>query len=335
MNARQKRSLLLAVGVLAVLVIVLLAVKAVSRRKAADDAGADSSAETLGDGTDSVSALDWDNGSTVISLTRDEDGTWHWAGDADFPLDPSYPDAITETLSALTPQQTITDGDTLEAYELDEPTRTLTVTRADGSSTLYRFGKNTTDGSSCYLLVGEEENPVYIVDGALRDQLDVGIYDMMLLPELPAPAESEMKSIHITGAKETELTATVSEADPDSSAADGDAAVSWRSEGANVTDAAQELVSSLSGLTLSKCADYKPSAQAVTLCGLDTPRAVLELSYQAGGADKTFRLQVGASAADGSGYYVRVDEDSTVYTMSADALSALLAVADSGLSPAA
>ena len=102
-----------------------------------------------------------------------------------------------------------------------------------------------------------------------------------------------------------------------------------------MTDAAQELVSSLSGLTLSKCADYKPTAQAVTLCGLDTPRAVLELSYQAGGADKTFRLQVGASAADGSGYYVRVDEDSTVYTMSADALSALLAVADSGLSPAA
>jgi hypothetical protein len=41
------------------------------------------------------------------------------------------------------PQQTITEGDTLEAYGLDSPAMTLTATAAAGTQTTFALGNAT------------------------------------------------------------------------------------------------------------------------------------------------------------------------------------------------
>ena len=65
--------------------------------------------------------------------TRFTEGAKPWADDPDFPLDDTTVTAMVDLLTSLKPQQTITDGDTLEAYGLDDPFATLTATTPETS----------------------------------------------------------------------------------------------------------------------------------------------------------------------------------------------------------
>ncbi len=327
---QKKRMLLITLGILAVLIAVLLAVKSCSSDAETTDQDNAHAGEVLS-GTDDVTALDWKNKDTTISLAPDENGNWYWTGNPDFPLDPAYPGQLLETLSSLTPQQTITHGDTLESYGLDEPSRTLTATHADGTATLYQLGRDTTDGKSCYLLLDGDESTVYIIDGSLRDQLDLGIYNMMDLPELPALTEEKLVSIQISGTAETSLTA----ADKPPEGDETETEVHWYSGGTDVTDDAQDVVTALSALSLDSCADFDPSDKAVSLCSLETPTATIQVIYlDDKGAEQTLTLYVGSKSADGTGCYVRMDDDTTIYIMTSATLETLLSVAQDGLASA-
>lgn len=326
-------------AVLAVLVLglaVLLAVTAALKRSAARKEAAAASSGQVTAQDAGYTALSYSNSTATLSFAVDESGAWYWTDDPDFPLDESYVVKLINLISGLKPQQTITQGDTLEAYGLDQPAVTLTATDAAGVQSTFALGNTTTDGKSCYLLLNGAETPVYIIDGSLRDALSKGIYEMMELPQLPVLTDAQMASVTVDGAVQTVLIASADETAPaDSSAASSaEPAVTWRSQGANVTD--NQDVTSLLGevraLTLSACQDYKPSAQAVTLCGFDAPRCTLTVAYTDGGQEsRTLTLTVGKSTADGSGLYVRLADDTTVYSMTADSLKTLLSVADSGL----
>ena len=109
----------------------------------------------------------------------------------------------------------------------------------------------------------------------------------------------------------------------------------WSSGGTDVTgnETVQSLISAVRTLSIDKCVDYKPSAEAVSLCGFDAPAAAVTVIYRDDtDAEQTLTLTVGAAASDGASRYVRINDDSTVYAMSADSLSAVLTVAAGGLS---
>ena len=89
-------------------------------------------------------------------------GNWIWADDPEFPLDDSTVQGILALLTDLRPQQTITEGDTLEAYGLGPAFATLTATRPDGGTLTVALGNTTTDGDSYYMLPGRAgESGVY------------------------------------------------------------------------------------------------------------------------------------------------------------------------------
>jgi hypothetical protein len=344
MNASQKKNLRNLIVLVVLLAAVLGIVLAVNRSKAKKEAAqAASSAETAVTASGaSYTALTYNNGTATLSFTANGDGTWSWADDTEFPLDSDYITKIVNTLSGLTPQQTITDGDTLDAYGLENPAMTLTATADDGTKTTVALGNATTDGNSYYMLLNGEESPVYIIAGDLHSELSSGIYDMMKLPTLPVLTADQISSITVTGKVSTTLTAQVSAA-ADSSAASSSASssagsgasVTWSCNGKDVTAQtdASSLVSEACVLTLNACKDYKPSAQAVTLCGLDSPGCTLTVSYtDKDGKDETLVLTVGGKATDGKSYYVRLKDDSTVYSMDASTISTILTVAGSGLS---
>ena len=80
------------------------------------------------------------------------------------------------------------------------------------------------------------------------------------------------------------------------------------------------------------CLDYNPSAAAESLCGFDTPAATVTVKYtDENDTDRTLTLTVGGLAPDGNSRCVRVNDDSTIYTMAADRLAPVLTVAESGL----
>lgn len=341
MNRQQQKLLrglvIAAVVLLAVLAAVLLFKRHSAEKQAEEEAAQEAASAITED--HGYTSLTYTNSTATLSFTQDEDGSWIWADDPEFPLDDSTITYIIQILQSLKPQQTITDGDTLEAYGLDQPSATLTATDAETGETLkLTFGKATTDGTSYYMLMNDAESPVYIVSDTLYDYLSTPIYDMCVLPELPVLTEETLNSLTIQGAVETTLTAAHNESMGTDDAEDTDgeetSSVTWTSGEADVTDneTLQSLLDELSTLSFTKCADYKPSDEAVELCGFGSPTAVLTASYVTdSGTEGTLTLTLGTKNVDGDSYCARMDDDTTIYLISASAVSALVTAASSGL----
>lgn len=341
MNRQQQKLLrglvIAAVVLLAVLAAVLLFKRHSAEKQAEEEAAQEAASAITED--HGYTSLTYTNSTATLSFTQDEDGSWIWADDPEFPLDDSTITYIIQILQSLKPQQTITDGDTLEAYGLDQPSATLTATDAETGETLkLTFGKATTDGTSYYMLMNDAESPVYIVSDTLYNYLSTPIYDMCVLPELPVLTEKTLNSLTIQGAVETTLTAAHNEStstdETDGEDGEETSSVTWTSGETDVTDneTLQSLLDELSTLSFTKCADYKPSDEAVELCGFGSPTAVLTASYVTdSGTEGTLTLTLGTKNVDGDSYYARMDDDTTIYLLSASAVSALVTAASSGL----
>ena len=140
----------------------------------------------------------------------------------------------------------------------------------------------------------------------LLGQIGRSIYDMMALPELPQLTAENVQSLTVA-AGDVSFTLTPAEG-------------AWTADGRDVTDQLAHLAA---------CVDWRPSAGAAALCGLDQPGAVLTAEYTHNGVQHSFTLTVGGQR--GAGYCVTVSDDDTIYLMSAEALAPLLALAQTGL----
>lgn len=337
MSNQQKRTFRILLAIAVVLAVALAAVLIYKNQAAQAQAEAEAEADAVITQEQEYNALSYNNGSATLSFTLDENGSWVWADDPTFPLDQTTVTVIVDLISSLTPQQTITDGDTLEAYGLDNPTATLTASGADGASLTLSLGKTTTDGQSYYMMMNEDQSTVYIIAGTLYDYLSTPIYDMCILPEIPDLAEENLDSITVTGTVTTALTAAREETEAsDGEETDGEetdtqaVTVTWTDgEGTDVTENQQltALLTELETFTLTKCADYRPSDEAVSLCGFDAPAAVAEIVS----GSTTFTITVGGATLDGTGYYVRIDDDTTIYQATTASVDTLLEVAAGGL----
>lgn len=354
MNAKQKRTFKVLVVIILVLAAVLATARIISDRKekkAQEEAQAAATSNQLTDSGTVYNAITYNNGTATLSFATDEDGKWYWTNDKDFPLNQSELTSIVDTINNLTPQQTITQGDTLDAYGLTTPAATLTATAKDGTQTTFALGNATTDASSYYMLMNGKDTPVYVISDTMHSEISKGIYDMMQLPELPTLTDEKLGQVTVSGAVSTVLTPTHKTADTSSSgsgstsaAASGSSASSsgqstvtttWTSAGTDVTsnDTVTALLGEIKSLSLASCVDYKPSDKAVSVCGFDSPNATVTVQYTTdAGTEGTLKLVLGGKTTDGKSYYARVNDDTTVYSISADSLSSILSVAAKGLS---
>lgn len=251
------------------------------------------------------------NGSITLRFALEE-GHWLWADDKTFPLDESYALALLETVQGIESLPPVTTAAQLADYGLDSPTKYVTVTDSQGASVTYRLGKES-DGS-VYVYREGAEATVYAVPD-LMSQIGRSIYDMMALPELPQLTTENVTSLTVTAGERT-LTLTPAEG-------------AWTADGRDVTDQLADLTAWLGDMHLAACVDWRPSAGAAALCGLDKPAVTLTAAYTHAGADRSLTLTVGGQR--GAGYCVTVSDDDTVYLMSAEALAPLLTLAQSGL----
>lgn len=337
MNRSQKKTLFLLVGIIVVLAVILAVVTAVRRsneERAAEEEAAQDAASVITETEASYSALSYDNGTATLSFQLDESGKWVWADDPEFPLDDSTIQSILTLLTNLKPQQTITDGDTLEAYGLDQPVATLTATKPDGGTLTIALGNTTTDGNSYYMLMNGQESPVYIISNSLYTEMTKTIYDMCDLPDLPDLTEENIQSATIEGAASTLLRPINRETSTDEETGEETVSVTWAAGGEDVTGNADtaSLLAELGALTLTKCVDYKPTDEAAELCGFDDPLATVTVLYlDETGQEQTLVLTFGSENLDQTGYYVQLGEDSTIYQMDTSSVDTILSVAESGL----
>ena len=251
------------------------------------------------------------NGCITLRFSLEE-GHWLWADDKTFPLDESYALTLLETVQGIEHLPPVTNSAQLADYGLESPTKYVTVTDSQDTSVTYRLGSES-DGS-VYVYREGAEATVYAVPDLLG-QIGRSIYDMMALPELPQLTAENVQSLTVA-AGDVSFTLTPAEG-------------AWTADGRDVTDQLADLTAWLGDMHLAACVDWRPSAGAAALCGLDQPGAVLTAEYTHNGVQHSFTLTVGGQR--GAGYCVTVSDDDTVYLMSAEALAPLLTLAQSGL----
>ena len=340
MNRTRKKTLLILAGLIVVLAAVLAAVTAGRRsaaEQAAEETAAQNAAGVITEPEAAYSALTYDNGAATLSFHLDESGKWVWSDDPEFPLDDAVIQSILALLTNLKPQQTLTEGDTLDAYGLDQPFATLTATKPDGGTVRIDLGNTTTDGNSYYMLMDGRESPVYIISDALYTQMRKTIYEMCLLPELPALTEENIQSVAVEGAASTQLRSQSRETSSDGETGEEIVTVTWSAGGEDVTGSAAtlSLLEELKGLTLAKCVDYKPAEEAAVLCGFDAPRASVTVHYlEETGQEASMTLDIGGENLDQTGYYVRVNGDAAIYQIDTAGVDTILSVAEKGLAAA-
>ena len=262
-----------------------------------------------------VTALELCDGEVTLRFARTDD-TWHWVDDGTFPLDQDAVAALLALPSSLAAAEPVQGQGELCGYGLETPKKYLTATADGADSTIY-VGSQTSDGR-WYVLT--PDGVVRLAAQADGEALSRSIYDMAVLPELPAITEENLISLTLTGAEGKQVTFSVDESGV------------RRSGARDVTEKTASLVDELGKLAVTACVDYDPADGAAAVCGLDVPEAILAVNYvNAHGGDGALTLTVGGSTGDG-GRYVTLNGDATIYRMEETGLAQVLTLAALGLS---
>lgn len=262
-----------------------------------------------------VTALELCDGEVTLRFARTDD-TWHWVDDGTFPLDQDAVAALLALPSSLAAAEPVQGQGELSGYGLETPKKYVTATADGADSTIY-VGSQTSDGR-WYVLT--PDGVVRLAAQADGEALSRSIYDMAVLPELPAITEENLISLTLTGAEGKQVTFSVDESGV------------RRSGARDVTEKTALLVDELGKLAVTACVDYDPADGAAAVCGLDVPEAILAVNYvNAHGGDGALTLTVGGSTGDG-GRYVTLNGDATIYRMEEMGLAQVLTLAALGLS---
>ena len=110
MTWRERRIVTILSTILLILMAALLVVLGMRYRASRDIGNEDpvSGDTAVAADQNAYTSLQYDNGSTTLSFTRDENGTWTWDGSRDFPLDDTVITSILELLTNWKPQQILT-----------------------------------------------------------------------------------------------------------------------------------------------------------------------------------------------------------------------------------
>ena len=262
-----------------------------------------------------VTALELCDGEVTLRFARTDD-TWHWVDDETFPLDQDAVAALLALPSSLAAAEPVQGQGELSGYGLETPKKYVTATADGADSTIY-VGSQTSDGR-WYVLT--PDGVVRLAAQADGEALSRSIYDMAVLPELPAITEENLIFLTLTGAEGKQVTFSVDESGV------------RRSGARDVTEKTASLVDELGKLAVTACVDYDPADGAAAVCGLDVPEAILAVNYvNAHGGDGALTLTVGGSTGDG-GRYVTLNGDATIYRMEETGLAQVLTLAALGLS---
>ena len=264
-----------------------------------------------------ITALTLSDDTQVLRFRRDGD-IWYWQDDETFPLDQASMPALLEAAAAMTAAPSVPAEDDLSAYGLDDAKTSLSVT-ADGETLTFTRGDQAASGD-WYLRCTEDGTVRTVSDDTVKvfQLLDGSIYDMAVLPTLPAITMDTLHTAAITGASGVQINLRV---------VDGVRKVGSR----DVTAETAALMDELSQLAVTACVDYDPAEGAAAVCGLDAPEAVLTLTYaNAVGTEETLTVTVGLPIGDGD-RYVTLGGDATIYRMEETSLVQLLTLAETGL----
>ena len=221
-----------------------------------------------------------------------EDDQWYYTPDKDFPLQQSYPEDMAETVGSITADRELTDGDSIDAYGLDEPAYTIEYTDADGNTAELLFGDMT--GDDYYVMLNGNDT-VYTVNSSVIDPFNYTLDDMARLDDYPSIGSGNLVKEVITQNGET---------------------TTYDSEDEDQAEDIAAVAGGLGAVSLSEAADYSVEDEDLDVYGLDEDsRITVEATYTQNDEEQLLTLYIGNE--DGSGNrYVMLNDSRIVYLIS-------------------
>ena len=221
-----------------------------------------------------------------------EDDQWYYTPDKDFPLQHSYPEDMAETVGSITAGRELTDGDSIDAYGLDEPAYTIEYTDADGNTAELLFGDMT--GDDYYVMLNGNDT-VYTVNSSVIDPFNYTLDDMARLDDYPSIGSGNLVKEVITQNGET---------------------TTYDSEDEDQAEDIAAVAGGLGAVSLSEAADYSVEDEDLDVYGLDEDsRITVEATYTQNDEEQLLTLYIGNE--DGSGNrYVMLNDSRIVYLIS-------------------
>lgn len=221
-----------------------------------------------------------------------EDDQWYYTQDKDFPLQQSYPEDMAEAVGGITADRELTDGDSLDAYGLDDPAYTVQYTDADGNVTELLFGDMT--GDDYYVMISGSDT-VYTVGSSVIEPLNYSLEDMAQLDSYPSIGSGNLVEEVIIQDGET---------------------TTYDSENEDQAEDIAAVAGGLGAVTLSEAADYSVEDEDLDMYGLDEDsRITVEATYTQDDEEQLLTLYIGSEDGNGN-RYVMLNDSRIVYLIS-------------------
>ena len=260
---------------------------------------------------------------TAVSFTADQnevefdkkDDSWTEKSDADFPVNQDTVDDAVKGVASLTADQEISDVEDLSQYDLDDPQNTITLTTADGDTTL-QVGMESSN-NQYYVKKADDDKNVYLVSSTSLEPFMGGLYDFAESGTFPSVTSATSTDIKVD--KEAGYGLTQDADNLFWNVSDGK-----DTEKADTTKAGT-VTSAIGSLAYDKFVDYNCTDDAKY--GFDDPYAVITVKYtedeqETQTVEKTLTIYVGDETGDDR--YVKVDDSKEVYTITKDSLTDIL-----------
>ena len=212
---------------------------------------------------------------TAVSFTADQnevefdkkDDSWTEKSDANFPVNQDTVDSAVKGVASLTADQEISDVEDMSQYDLDNPQNTITLTTADGDTTL-EVGMESSN-NQYYVKKADDDNNVYLVSSSSIEPFMGTLYDFAESGTFPSVTSATITDVKVDKENSYELTQ-----DADNlfwNVSDGKT-----TEKADTTKAGT-VTSAIGSLAYDKFVDYNCTDDSKY--GFDDPYAVITVKY--------------------------------------------------------
>lgn len=238
----------------------------VSSQEAKEAEEEDKSVDLVKLKADDVTAVSFKADDADVEFDKKDD-TWTEKSDADFPVNQDTVDNAVKGVTSLTADQEISDVEDLSQYDLDDPQNTITLTTADGDTTL-QVGMESSN-NQYYVKKADDDKNVFLVSSTSLEPFMGELYDFAESGTFPSVTSATITDVKVDKEEGYELTQ-----DADNlfwNVSDGK-----DTEKADTTKAGT-VTSAIGSLAYDKFVDYNCTDDAKY--GFDDPYAVVKVKY--------------------------------------------------------
>ena len=212
---------------------------------------------------------------TAVSFTADQnkvefdkkDDSWTEKSDANFPVNQDTVDSAVKGVASLTADQEISDVEDMSQYDLDNPQNTITLTTADGDTSL-QIGMESSN-NQYYVKKEDDDKNVYLVSSSSIEPFMGTLYDFAESGTFPSVTSATITDVKVDKENSYELTQNADN-------------LFWNVSDGKTTEKADTtkagtVTSAVGSLAYDKFVDYNCTDDSKY--GFDDPYAVITVKY--------------------------------------------------------